>query len=68
MTDQLVPVLSPCRKICELDASAQYCIGCFRTVEEIATWARMTPAERAEVVDALPEREAGGMAPQDKPS
>jgi predicted Fe-S protein YdhL (DUF1289 family) len=51
------PVIeTPCVKICTLDAGRGLCLGCGRTVDEIAAWARMTPAERRSVMDALPER------------
>ena len=31
-------VESPCKNICALDATRRFCIGCFRTREEIARW------------------------------
>jgi predicted Fe-S protein YdhL (DUF1289 family) len=47
---------TPCVKVCTLDAQRRLCLGCGRTVGEIAAWAGMTPAERRRVMDALPER------------
>ena len=32
------------------------CLGCCRTLEEIARWGEMDEAARASVFDALPER------------
>lgn len=40
------PVPSPCRQICRLDDSGELCVGCFRTLCEIATWSGMTPEEQ----------------------
>ena len=50
---------TPCVKICTLDASSGPCIGCGRTVDEIARWSAMTPGERRRVMAELPARLAG---------
>ena len=50
---------SPCNKICVVDARSDQCIGCGRTIAEIAGWTAMTAAERARVMAELPERLAG---------
>ncbi len=44
---------SPCTKICTLDAAGLVCIGCRRTVAEIAGWARMDDRSRAAVLARL---------------
>jgi len=49
---------SPCVKICTLDARSGLCLGCARTVEEIARWSAMGAAERTRVLAALPHRRA----------
>jgi hypothetical protein len=51
-------VPSPCVGICELDAEAGWCKGCFRTVPEIASWPRLDPAERRRLVEQLDQRRA----------
>jgi predicted Fe-S protein YdhL (DUF1289 family) len=38
-------VESPCIRICTLD-DRQICVGCGRSLDEIARWSRMTPDER----------------------
>jgi len=38
--------------VCVLDA-ARTCVGCRRTIDEIANWARMSAAEQWRVVDRL---------------
>jgi len=47
---------SPCTKVCTLDASTGLCLGCGRTIEEIARWSAMSEAERARVLTELPGR------------
>lgn len=47
---------SPCIQVCQLDDNAGICTGCGRTRFEIAGWGRMTPVERREIMDALPDR------------
>ena len=49
--------MSPCANICTLDDD-KYCMGCFRHVEEIVGWARMTPTEQWAVVSELKKRAA----------
>ena len=49
---------SPCVKICTLDARSAVCLGCRRTIDEIARWGAMSTAERARVMAELPARRA----------
>jgi len=51
----LEPVESPCVNICRLDANG-YCVGCFRTGQEIADWLSYTPQRRRELMQRLPAR------------
>jgi uncharacterized protein len=39
-----------------MDPQRGVCLGCCRTLDEIANWGAMTDAERGRVMDALPER------------
>jgi predicted Fe-S protein YdhL (DUF1289 family) len=39
-----------------LDPSAQRCVGCLRTLEEIARWGEMTNEERRAVLAAIASR------------
>ncbi|MAM61135.1 DUF1289 domain-containing protein [Maritimibacter sp. UBA3975] len=48
--------LSPCNKICQIHPEMRICIGCYRTIQEIAGWSRMSDMERREVMEVLPER------------
>jgi uncharacterized protein len=50
---------TPCINVCTLDAASGCCLGCARTVDEIARWASMSAAERARIMGELPARLAG---------
>lgn len=47
---------TPCVNICLLDPATGACLGCGRTLAEIASWAAMSDAERRAVMTALPAR------------
>lgn len=47
---------SPCVKTCTLDSRSGLCLGCGRTIEEIARWASMSAAARTKVMTDLPAR------------
>ena len=47
---------SPCIKVCQMDPARGVCIGCCRSLDEIARWSGMTDSERAQVMSGLPER------------
>ena len=47
---------SPCINICQLDDTTGICEGCGRTREEIASWIRYSPTERAKIMAGLAER------------
>lgn len=49
---------SPCVKVCALDARSGQCLGCGRSIDEIARWSAMTGAERSRVMNELPARMA----------
>jgi len=49
---------SPCVKICVIHPGAGVCVGCNRTLEEIAGWSAMGELRRAEVMAELPGRAA----------
>jgi predicted Fe-S protein YdhL (DUF1289 family) len=47
---------SPCIRVCTLDATGELCLGCFRTLEEIGSWAVYSDPERRNVLERLAER------------
>jgi uncharacterized protein len=51
-----------------MDPVRGVCIGCCRTLDEIARWAGMTEAERERVLAALPSRKAGPEDPVSTPA
>jgi predicted Fe-S protein YdhL (DUF1289 family) len=50
---------SPCTNVCTVDARSGLCVGCGRTLDEIARWSEMSDAERSQIMRALPARRAG---------
>ena len=50
------PIATPCIQVCTLDDASGLCLGCFRTIEEIARWARLSETERHAVIATLPAR------------
>jgi hypothetical protein len=49
-------VPSPCASICRMDPASELCEGCFRTLAEIAGWARMEDEEKREVWRMIGQR------------
>ena len=47
---------SPCIKVCTIHPETRLCLGCARTLDEIARWSRMTAEERKAVLAELPGR------------
>lgn len=48
---------SPCVSICMMDPSADICMGCCRTLDEIADWHKYTDEQREQVMSQLKSRE-----------
>ena len=57
------PIKTPCIQVCAIDDESGLCLGCFRTLGEIAGWSRLTAAERDRVMDEAPARR-GQIAPE----
>ena len=47
---------SPCIKVCQMDPVRGVCIGCCRTLDEIARWSGMSETEQAAVMSGLSAR------------
>jgi predicted Fe-S protein YdhL (DUF1289 family) len=58
MTETAAPVASPCINVCRIDAASQLCLGCARTLDEIARWSQAPNAERQRINDQLAARRA----------
>ena len=47
---------SPCVKLCIVHPEERICVGCYRSIDEIASWSRLTPDQRRAVISDLPAR------------
>ena len=52
------PIKTPCVKVCVVDGESGLCMGCYRRLNEVAGWARLTEAEREAIMAELPSRRA----------
>ena len=52
------PIRTPCVQVCVVDGESGLCLGCYRTLSEVAGWVRLTPAEREAVTADLRHRRA----------
>ena len=50
------PIKTPCIKVCVVDGESGLCLGCYRTLAEVAGWARLGDAERERIMAGLAER------------
>ena len=51
-----VEIKSPCISVCVLDDSSDFCLGCYRTVEEIERWSEISNEEKKHLLALLEER------------
>ena len=51
-----ININSPCINICVIDAETGFCSGCFRTIEEISGWQRLTPEQKLDLLHELTDR------------
>ncbi len=57
-------ISTPCQKVCAVSGQSGLCVGCGRTLAEIASWGRLSEPERCAIMDELPARlAAAGVAP-----
>jgi uncharacterized protein len=61
-------VKTPCNRVCALHPVAGLCMGCGRSVEEIAGWIGFDERERAEIMMRLPMRLAAMTVPNINPT
>jgi predicted Fe-S protein YdhL (DUF1289 family) len=50
------PIKTPCIKVCVVDGESGLCLGCYRKLNEVAAWARLSEAERDLILAELPNR------------
>jgi predicted Fe-S protein YdhL (DUF1289 family) len=58
-------VASPCINVCRMDPDSGLCDGCFRTLDEIAMWARIDDARRTDILIRVARRRQDHQAPAD---
>ena len=56
------PVASPCINICRMDAVLGLCSGCWRTLDEIASWSRLSDPQRLQVLEQVRQRRTAAPA------
>ena len=56
------PISTPCIKVCAVSGQTGLCVGCGRTLAEIATWGGLDEARRREIMAELPDRLAAQTA------
>jgi len=57
---------SPCVDLCMIDETSGFCMGCWRTSEEIAMWDRFSPYRRTKILAELISRRKLGNQRHDK--
>lgn len=48
---------SPCIRVCTVDARTGWCLGCWRTLDEISHWTQYDAAHRRALMAELADRE-----------
>ncbi|UTW59901.1 DUF1289 domain-containing protein [Kordiimonas sp. SCSIO 12603] len=56
MNTTVEEIKSPCMGVCQLDRAREFCMGCFRTRDDIGRWSRASNAEKQEIIDSATER------------
>jgi predicted Fe-S protein YdhL (DUF1289 family) len=49
-------IATPCIRVCAVDGESGLCLGCHRTLREIAGWARLSDGERQSIMAGLAAR------------
>ena len=57
-------VASPCISICQMHAASGWCVGCLRTLDEIAAWGGLSDAAKRLVLQGLAPRRVAWRALQ----
>ena len=52
----MAAIETPCIKVCIVDPDSGRCLGCARSLDEIAGWAAYTTDERLRIMTELPRR------------
>ena len=49
-------IQSPCIEVCKLSEDKTVCVGCYRSLAEIAAWGRLSDPEKLGVIAAARQR------------
>lgn len=52
----MLPIDSPCTKVCTLHPRVPVCTGCGRNLSEIERWPSLSPQERRDLMGVVRER------------
>lgn len=47
---------TPCVAVCQIDPKSGFCMGCYRTLREIAQWGKFSEDERQALLPELDRR------------
>ena len=64
MTAPVTGVASPCINVCQMHPASGWCVGCLRTLDEIAAWGGLDDIGRREVLQRLRGRRVAWRARQ----
>ncbi|MEY3215955.1 MAG: hypothetical protein RLZZ280_332 [Pseudomonadota bacterium] len=59
LTDPQPHVPSPCLSVCVMDPQTEVCAGCWRSLEEIGAWSRMSDEAKRWVWQRIQQRLTG---------
>ena len=51
-----IRIKSPCIGVCEIDTIKNLCIGCLRSIDEIAMWSQMDDKRALEIIEEIKGR------------
>ena len=56
MSQTIGAIETPCIKVCAIDATTGWCLGCGRSMREVASWSSLAPEQRRAIMDELEGR------------
>ena len=49
-------IKSPCISVCVLNDAGDFCLGCYRTGDEIERWSELTNEEKRQLITSIEKR------------
>lgn len=56
MRKQSASTASPCVNVCRIDERSGFCVGCARTLNEIAAWSTASDLDRQRILERVAAR------------